>query len=68
MSIFLTIWGIIIYAKYTEEYSFKYTPTYEACSAERVLASTCQNMCCAYREFWRVLASTCSGEHAYGLS
>lgn len=36
----------------------------EAWSAERVLMSTRQNLCCEYREFWWALASICSVEHA----
>lgn len=39
----------------------------ETCSAERGLASARQSYCCSYRRFWRVLASTHSAEHAFGL-
>lgn len=38
----------------------------ETCSAERGLASARQSYCCRYR-FWRVLASTRSAEHAFGM-
>lgn len=60
------------YNSTTRETVLKFSRIFEmcvswACSAERVLASASQNLCCGYRKFWPALASTHSVEQASGL-